>query len=42
MTAESQTFVAIAAVAALFRRTLLRSDTRALIIELPRYSVPSA
>jgi ferrous iron transport protein B len=29
-------------VAALFRRTLLRSDTRALIIELPRYSVPSA
>ena len=28
--------------AALFRRTLLRSDTRALIIELPRYSVPSA
>ena len=30
------------AVAALFRRTLLRSDTRALIIELPRYSVPSA
>jgi ferrous iron transport protein B len=30
------------AVAALFRRTLLRSDTRALIIELPRYSLPSA
>jgi ferrous iron transport protein B len=30
------------AVAALFRRTLLRSDTRALIIELPPYSVPSA
>ncbi|HEU4720578.1 MAG TPA: ferrous iron transport protein B [Gemmatimonadaceae bacterium] len=29
-------------VAALFRRTLLRSDTRALIIELPRYSLPSA
>jgi ferrous iron transport protein B len=28
--------------AALFRRTLLRSDTRALIIELPRYSLPSA
>jgi len=30
------------AMATLFRRTLLRSDTRALIIELPRYSVPSA
>ena len=28
--------------AALFRRTLLRSDTRALIMELPRYSLPSA
>ncbi|MEP6620969.1 MAG: ferrous iron transport protein B [bacterium] len=27
--------------AAIFRRTLLRSDTRALIIELPRYSMPS-
>jgi ferrous iron transport protein B len=29
-------------VAAIFRRTLLRSDTRALIIELPPYSLPSA
>ena len=29
------------AVAALFRRTLLRSDTRALIMELPPYSLPS-
>lgn len=28
--------------AALFRRTLLRSDTRALILELPPYSLPSA
>ena len=33
--------VAALAVAALFRRTLLRSDTRALIMELPPYSVPS-
>jgi len=30
------------AVAAVFRRTLLRSDTRALIIELPPYALPSA
>jgi ferrous iron transport protein B len=30
------------AVAALFRRTLLRSDTRALIMELPPYALPSA
>ena len=30
------------AVAAVFRRTLLRSDTRALIMELPSYSMPSA
>ena len=30
------------AVAAVFRRTLLRSDTRALIMELPSYSTPSA
>jgi ferrous iron transport protein B len=29
------------AVAALFRRTLLRSDTRALIMELPPYALPS-
>ena len=35
------TFAALA-VAALFRRTLLRSDTRALIMELPPYSLPSA
>ncbi len=28
--------------AAVFRRTLLRSDTRALIIELPPYSLPNA
>jgi ferrous iron transport protein B len=33
--------VAALLVAALFRRTLLRSDTRALIIELPPYSLPS-
>ena len=33
--------VAALAAAAVFRRTLLRSDTRALIIELPAYSVPS-
>jgi ferrous iron transport protein B len=25
-----------------FRRTLLRSDTRALIVELPSYSMPNA
>jgi ferrous iron transport protein B len=30
------------AIAAVFRRTLLRSDTRALIMELPPYSMPSA
>ena len=35
------TFAALG-MAALFRRTLLRSDTRALIMELPRYSLPSA
>ncbi|HEX7977794.1 MAG TPA: ferrous iron transport protein B, partial [Gemmatimonadaceae bacterium] len=29
-------------VASIFRRTLLRSDTRALIMELPPYSLPSA
>jgi len=29
-------------VASVFRRTLLRSDTRALIMELPPYSLPSA
>jgi ferrous iron transport protein B len=34
--------VAALATAALFRRTLLRSDTRALIMELPAYSMPSA
>ncbi|MGH7690748.1 MAG: ferrous iron transport protein B, partial [Gemmatimonadaceae bacterium] len=34
--------VAALAAAAVFRRTLLRSETRALIIELPAYSVPSA
>ena len=34
--------VAALLVAAAFRRTLLRSDTRALIIELPPYSLPSA
>jgi ferrous iron transport protein B len=34
--------VAALATAAAFRRTLLRSDTRALIMELPAYSVPSA
>ena len=34
--------VAALAVAALFRRTLLRSDTRALIMELPPYALPSA
>jgi ferrous iron transport protein B len=28
--------------AAVFRRTLLRSETRALILELPHYAVPSA
>ena len=33
--------VAALLVAALFRRTLLRSETRALIIELPSYSMPS-
>jgi ferrous iron transport protein B len=33
--------VAALAAAAVFRRTLLRSETRALIIELPAYSVPS-
>ncbi len=32
--------VAALAAAAVFRRTLLRSDTRALIIELPPYSLP--
>jgi ferrous iron transport protein B len=34
--------VAALASAALFRRTLLRSGTRALIMELPSYSMPSA
>jgi ferrous iron transport protein B len=34
--------LAALAVAAVFRRTLLRSDTRALIMELPSYSLPSA
>jgi ferrous iron transport protein B len=34
--------VAALAMAAVFRRTLLRSDTRALILELPAYSLPSA
>ena len=34
--------VAALGAAAVFRRTLLRSDTRALIMELPSYSVPSA
>ena len=34
--------VAALAVAAVFRRTLLRSDTRALIMELPPYALPSA
>ncbi|HET9003926.1 MAG TPA: ferrous iron transport protein B, partial [Gemmatimonadaceae bacterium] len=34
--------VAALGMAALFRRTLLRSDTRALIMELPPYSLPSA
>ena len=34
--------VAALGMAAIFRRTLLRSDTRALIMELPPYSVPSA
>ena len=33
--------VAALAAAAVFRRTLLRSETRALIIELPPYSLPS-
>ena len=33
--------VAALGMAALFRRTLLRSDTRALIMELPPYSLPS-
>jgi ferrous iron transport protein B len=33
--------VAALATAAVFRRTLLRSDTRALIMELPAYSMPS-
>lgn len=33
---------AVAALAAVFRRTLLRSKMRALIIELPAYSLPSA
>lgn len=35
------TVVALAS-AALFRRTLLRSSTRALIMEMPAYSMPSA
>ena len=35
------TFAALAT-AAVFRGTLLRSDTRALIMELPAYSMPSA
>ena len=34
--------VAALGMAAVFRRTLLRSDTRALILELPSYSLPSA
>ena len=34
--------IAALATAAVFRRTLLRSDTRALIMELPAYSMPSA
>jgi ferrous iron transport protein B len=34
--------VAALAAAAIFRRTLLRSEVRALIIELPQYCVPSA
>lgn len=34
--------VAALAAAAVFRRTLLRSDTRALIMELPSYSMPNA
>ncbi len=34
--------VAALVAAAVFRRTLLRSETRAMIIELPGYSVPSA
>jgi ferrous iron transport protein B len=34
--------VAALIAAAVFRRTLLRSDTRALIMELPAYSMPSA
>ena len=34
--------IAALGMAALFRRTLLRSDTRALIMELPPYSMPSA
>ncbi len=34
--------VAALLAAAVFRRTLLRSETRALIIELPAYSVPNA
>ena len=33
--------VAALAMAAVFRRTLLRSETRALILELPSYSLPS-
>ena len=33
--------IAALATAAVFRRTLLRSDTRALIMELPAYSMPS-
>ncbi len=34
--------VAALGIASLFRRTLLKSDTRALILELPAYSMPSA
>ncbi|MFN8574161.1 MAG: ferrous iron transport protein B [Gemmatimonadaceae bacterium] len=34
--------IAALAAAAVFRRTLLRSEVRALIIELPHYSLPSA
>ena len=34
--------VAALTAAAVFRRTLLRSDTRALIMELPSYSMPNA
>ncbi len=34
--------VAALGTAAVFRRTLLRSDTRALIMELPSYSMPNA